>query len=101
MSQPIEALATMRDMAGDEGMVIVMDERTEEAFTAPAGDQERLLYGFSLFCCLPAGMSETPTEATGTVMRPDTLRRYARTAGFADAEVLGIEHDIFRFYRLA
>ena len=33
-------------------------------------------------------------------MRPETLRRYAREAGFADAAVLPIEHDLFRFYRL-
>ena len=37
---------------------------------------------------------------TGTVMRADTLRRYATEAGFADVEVLLIEHDVFRFYRL-
>ena len=33
-------------------------------------------------------------------MRHDTLRGYAREAGFADAEVLPVEHDMFRFYRL-
>jgi hypothetical protein len=38
--------------------------------------------------------------ATGTVMRPDTLRAYAAQAGFASAEILPIEHDFFRFYRL-
>ena len=77
------------------GTVIVMDERTGDP------EHDRLLYGFSLFFCLPTGRSETPSAATGTVMRPDTLRRYAREAGFADATVLDIEHDSFRFYRLA
>ena len=33
-------------------------------------------------------------------MRPDTLRGYAREAGFGTMEVLPIEHDFFRFYRL-
>jgi hypothetical protein len=33
-------------------------------------------------------------------MRPDTLRRYARDAGFANLDALPIEHDMFRFYRL-
>jgi hypothetical protein len=33
-------------------------------------------------------------------MRPGTLRRYAREAGFADIEVLPLENDFFRFYRL-
>ena len=49
----------------------------------------------------PVGMAEQPSAATGTVMRTDTLRRYAQEAGFDDAEVLPIEHDVFRFYRLS
>lgn len=38
--------------------------------------------------------------ATGTVMRPDTLRRYAGEAGFQGLDVLPIENFFFRFYRL-
>ena len=38
--------------------------------------------------------------ATGTVMRPDTLRRYATDAGFARVDVLPVQDDFFRFYRL-
>jgi hypothetical protein len=38
---------------------------------------------------------------TGTVMRPDTLRRYASEAGFTHISVLPIEHDSWRFYLLA
>jgi hypothetical protein len=33
-------------------------------------------------------------------MRTHTLRDYAAEAGFADVEVLPIENDFFRFYRL-
>jgi 2-polyprenyl-3-methyl-5-hydroxy-6-metoxy-1,4-benzoquinol methylase len=51
MARPVEALAGLRAMAGDDGTVLVMDERTAEAF--------------------------------------------------ADATILPIEHDVFRFYRLA
>jgi hypothetical protein len=58
------------------------------------------MYSASLLCCLPAGLSESPSAATGTVMRPDTLRRYAQEAGFQDIEILPIEHDFFRVYRL-
>ena len=100
MARPVEVLAALRAMAGDDGTVLVMDERTAETFTAPADPHERFLYGASLFNCLPAGRSETPSAATGAVMRPATLRRYARAAGFADAAILPIEHDDFRFYRL-
>lgn len=45
-------------------------------------------------------MVQQPSAATGTVMRPATLRRYARQAGFAGVEVLPIEHDFWRFYSL-
>jgi hypothetical protein len=33
-------------------------------------------------------------------MRTDTLRRYAAEAGFSRVDVLPIEHDLFRLYRL-
>ena len=33
-------------------------------------------------------------------MRTATLERYADEAGFRSVEVLPIEHDMFRFYRL-
>jgi len=45
-------------------------------------------------------MTEKSSAATGTVMRSDTLRRYAKEAGFSVTEVLPIENDFFRFYRL-
>ena len=90
----------MRGLAGADGIVLVMDERVAEVFTAPGDDIERLMYGYSLLCCLPDGMSHQPSAATGTVMRPETLRRYAADAGFAQTEVLDIHDDFFRFYRL-
>ena len=37
---------------------------------------------------------------TGTVMRAETVRRYAQEAGFASCEVLPIENDFWRFYLL-
>jgi hypothetical protein len=33
-------------------------------------------------------------------MRPDTLRGYAVRAGFAGIDVLDVQDDFFRFYRL-
>jgi hypothetical protein len=46
-------------------------------------------------------MADQPSAATGTVIRPDTVRRYATEAGFTTVEVLPIEHLFFRFYRLS
>jgi 2-polyprenyl-3-methyl-5-hydroxy-6-metoxy-1,4-benzoquinol methylase len=100
MSDPVGALTTMRRLAGQSGSVIVMDERTNEHFTTDENPIEQLLYGFSILGCLPAGMADHPSAATGTVMRPDTLRQYARKAGFYDIETLPIDNVFFRFYRL-
>ena len=100
MPQPVGVLATMRKLAGADGTVIVMDENVAETFEAPANEVDRLFYGYSLLVCLPDGLSHPPSVGTGTVMRPATLRGYAQEAGFSDIEVLPIENDFFRFYKL-
>jgi 2-polyprenyl-3-methyl-5-hydroxy-6-metoxy-1,4-benzoquinol methylase len=100
LSRPVEALRAMRSLAGAGGTVLVVDEKVAEAFTAPGDDLERLYFGFSVLCCLPTGLAEQPSAATGTVMRPATLRRYAEAAGFRAVEALPVEHDLFRLYRL-
>ncbi len=100
LARPVEALRAMRQLLIEGGAVIIMDEKVAETFTAPGDELERLFYGFSTLCCLPAGLAEQPSAATGTVMRPATLQRYATEAGFRTMEVLPIEHDLFRFYRL-
>ena len=101
MSDPVGALRTMRRLAGDRGTVLVVDERAGESFDPDAGEIERLLYGFSVFHCLPVGMAERPSAGTGTVMRPGTFRRYAEAAGFRSVEILPLDNLFFRFYRLA
>jgi 2-polyprenyl-3-methyl-5-hydroxy-6-metoxy-1,4-benzoquinol methylase len=100
MSRPVEALQAMRSMAGEDGAVLVVDERVGEDFVAPSNKIERLMYGYSILHCLPVGMAERPSAGTGTVMRPATLRRYATEAGFSRVEILPIENDLWRFYRL-
>ena len=100
LSQPVSVLSAMRRLAAEDGVVLVMDERVADTFTAPGDEVERLMYTYSILCCLPAGLADRPSAATGTVMRTDTLRGYAEEAGFARLEVLPIEHETFRFYRL-
>lgn len=100
LSDPVGVLTAMRSLAADEGEVIVMDERVADEFTAPGDQVERLMYGYSLTCCLPDGLSHPPATGTGTVMRRSTLEGYASEAGFDGVEVLPIDHDFFRFYRL-
>ncbi|MGH3799059.1 MAG: class I SAM-dependent methyltransferase [Pseudonocardiaceae bacterium] len=101
LARPVEALAAARALLADGGCLIIGDERVAETFTAPGNEVERLMYGFSILHCLPVSRTETPSAATGTVLRPATLRAYATQAGFAEVEVLPVENDMWRFYRLA
>ncbi|GIV78006.1 MAG: hypothetical protein KatS3mg050_2400 [Litorilinea sp.] len=100
MSNPIDALRTMRQLVNGHGTVIIMDERVGDTFTPTGNEVEWMMYGWSLLHCLPVGMADHPAAGTGTVMRTDTLRQYARQAGFRDVEVLPIDNFFFRFYRL-
>jgi SAM-dependent methyltransferase len=100
MADPVGVLAAMRRLVRPGGTVLVLDEAVAEEFTAPGEQIDRLMYGYSLLCCLPDGRSHGPSAATGTVMRPPLLRRYAQQAGFADIEVLPLDAGLFRVYRL-
>ena len=100
MSDPVSALRTMRRLAGDTGTVLVVDERVGEHFAPDGNDMDWMMYGWSVLHCLPVGMADQPAAGTGTVMRPDTVRQYAREAGFREVEILPIDNDFFRFYRL-
>jgi ubiquinone/menaquinone biosynthesis C-methylase UbiE len=100
MSRPVAALNTARQMLAPGGSVLILDELVEDEFTAPASELERYHYGWSLMSCLPDAMGDPESAATGAVMRPDTLRRYATEAGFSQTEVLPFQTDLFRFYRL-
>jgi SAM-dependent methyltransferase len=100
MSDPVSVLAAARTALADEGAMLVVDERTREAFDGTPDALESYFYGWSIFDCLPVGLAATPSVATGTVMRPETLRGYAAAARFSRFEVLPIEHDAFRLYLL-
>jgi 2-polyprenyl-3-methyl-5-hydroxy-6-metoxy-1,4-benzoquinol methylase len=100
LPDPVTVLRAMLAMVRPGGTVLVVDEKVAERFTAPGDETERLMYGFSLTCCLPDSLSTAGSVATGTVMRPKTLTAYARAAGFDDVQVLPVAHDFFRFYRL-
>lgn len=101
MADPVGVLRAMRRLVGDGGTVLIVDEKVADHFSAPGDAVERYMYGFSLLHCLPVGLADRPSAATGTVMRAATLRRYAAEAGFRAVEVLPIEADFFRFYRLS
>lgn len=102
LSRPVEVLRAARDCLSPGGTVIVVDERTADAFTGIALDNlvERFLYAASTLICLPNSLAEQPSVATGTVIRASTVDRFAGDAGFSSTDILPIEHDVLRAYRL-
>ena len=100
MARPVDALRAALGMLTPSGSVIIADELVADEFTAPAPELERYHYGWSVVACLPAAMGDPGTAATGAVMRPATLRGYAEQAGFSATEILPLETESWRFYRL-
>ncbi|MEU2853355.1 methyltransferase domain-containing protein [Streptomyces syringium] len=100
MARPVDVLSTIRRITAEGGVALIADERVPDTFEAPADEIQRFFYGASLLYCLPTGMAEQPSAATGTVMRTPLFREYAQRAGYADIEVLPIEHMFWRLYLL-
>ncbi len=100
LSDPVDALAAMERISRPNGAVLIVDENAAETFEAPGDPIQRLLYGFSVLHCLPAGRTHEHSAATGTVMRPATFEAYATQAGFKTVDILPIDHEVFRFYSL-
>ena len=100
MSDPVSVLGAARRALTSDGAMLIVDERTRDAFDGAPNDLEAYFYGWSIFDCLPSGMASKPSAGTGTVMRPETLKGYAEAAGFSHFEVLPLEHDAFRLYLL-
>ena len=101
LARPVETLAAARATLTDGGAVLVVDERVADAFAAPGDETERMMYGWSVTHCLPTARVEEASAATGTVMRTGTLREYAAAAGLASVDVLPVDNDLFRLYRLS
>lgn len=100
LSDPVAVLRGMRERRAPGGAVLVIDEKAQETFQAPADETERFFYAASVLHCLPVGMDAERSAGTGTVMRPATLRGYAREAGFERVDTLPLDHPQFRVYRL-
>ncbi|MET0233042.1 MAG: class I SAM-dependent methyltransferase [Kibdelosporangium sp.] len=100
MAQPVASLKAARQLLADNGSVLVLDLRTEEELTTPGPVREQQEYGWSLVACLPDGMGDPASAATGAVMRPSTLRKYAQEAGFTDVTIVPVDNDKFWFYQL-
>jgi 2-polyprenyl-3-methyl-5-hydroxy-6-metoxy-1,4-benzoquinol methylase len=101
LARPVEALRSAREALGPGGVVLVADEPVADSYLGAASDNfERRHYGWSVLHCLPASMAEPDSAATGTVMRPATLRSYAEQAGFAEMEILAVDGAAYQLYLL-
>jgi 2-polyprenyl-3-methyl-5-hydroxy-6-metoxy-1,4-benzoquinol methylase len=100
LAHPVETLAAIRAALAPGGAALVVDERVADAFAAPGDEVERMMYGWSVTHCLPTQMVEPGSAALGTVLRADTLRDLATSAGFGHVAVLPVDNDLFRLYRL-
>jgi 2-polyprenyl-3-methyl-5-hydroxy-6-metoxy-1,4-benzoquinol methylase len=101
LPRPVDVLAGMHRMLRPGGVALVADMAGADELRTDRDPVQRALYGFSLLVCLPDAMSGGAVDATGTVMRPATMRRYAEEAGFASVQVLPLETDFWRFYLLS
>ncbi len=99
MAHPVRILAELSRLLTDEGSILIVDMKVGETFRAPGDVLERYNYGWSVMDCLHVGLQDGG-RGTGTVMRPATLRAYALEAGLSGFEILPIQHDQWRFYRL-
>jgi len=101
LPHPVQTLAAVRASLATGGAALVVDERVADTFSAPGDEVERMMYGWSVTHCLPTQMVEQPSAALGTVLRADTVREIAANAGFKTVDVLPVENDFFRLYRLS
>jgi len=100
MPRPADVLRAARAALAVGGAVLVVDERVADTFTAPGDEVERMMYGWSVTHCLPTQLVEQPSAALGTVMRAGTVRQLADQAGYTRVDVLPVDNDFFRLYRL-
>ena len=100
MPHPAGVLRSLRHALAPGGAVLIADEKVADRFHAPGDEIERLMYGWSIVHCLPVAMSESPSDAIGTVIRSDTIRALAAAAGFGSVDVLPVNAGFFRIYRL-
>ena len=88
LPQPVPVLQAMRRMVAEGGAVILTDPAFGP-FTGEIGTtHQRFFYGASVLHCLPVGMSEQPSVGSGAALQVETMRGYAKDAGFHDIELI-------------
>ena len=106
MSNPVEILASLRQLLKPEGAILVADEKVPETLKEMVpkfGTEEnvflgKLNYSFSALHCLPAVLAFQPSAGIGTAITASMVEKISNEAGFKCTVIH--ENDVFRFYRL-
>jgi len=100
MAYPVKALRKIREITAPDGAVLIGDMAVSDNLSENYNFWGRFCYNASVLHCLPQSMVFPDSAATGTLMGPGKLQKFASEAGFRKMEVLSIENPFWRFYRL-
>ena len=100
MAQPVQVLRHLRELLAPGGILLVADLKMADHLEDNLTAQGHSHYNWSVLHCLPQARVDPASAATGCGMGPALLGRYAAQAGFAQCELLPIEHEGWFFYRL-
>ena len=101
ISDPAAILASARASCRLDGVVLLVEARVAEEFTAPGDEIERFQYATSVLHCLPAGRRDQDVFPTGTVLRPNAVREIVAEAGFDECVEIPFPDRFHRAYRLS
>jgi ubiquinone/menaquinone biosynthesis C-methylase UbiE len=100
MAYPVKALSKIREIMAPDGAVFIGDECVSDDLSENYNIMGRFCYNASVLHCLPQSMVFPDSAATGAIMGPKKLQKYASEAGFSKVDILPIENLLLRFYRL-
>ena len=102
MARPDQALADLRRVVREDGLVVVKDVKTADDF-----DQQQrnpvlaMMYGLSMMACLPSGIGDGDGMALGNQgLTPRKVEELATEAGFSQFTVHDLEDPVNLYYEL-
>ncbi|MFQ6043187.1 MAG: class I SAM-dependent methyltransferase [Candidatus Poribacteria bacterium] len=100
MAYPVKALRKIRETIAPDGAILIGDMAVSDDLSENYNSWGRFCYNVSVLHCLPQSMVFSASAATGTLMGPGKLQKFAFEAGFKKVDILPIENPFWRFYRL-
>lgn len=100
MAHPVDILRRIKGKLGEDGVLLIADERVGDEFAAPGNESERVFYAWSVLACLSNTVAEDGSSASGAILRPSKLKDMASDAGFVLFEEVEVNSPLWRFYLL-